>query len=674
MATLPSHDQSTRCFLTQAGWLALIGLLAAGLPLFLCMPLWVDVTLYDILARNVLRGGVPYRDMFDNNLPGMLWIHLLLRPLLGWSSVALRAVDVLVVGSTIWLLVRFTGHFRVWAALLLVAFYLSTTEWCHCQRDVWALLPAMRALQLRFFQVVNSANWSGRKVFFLSLLEGLLWGAAVWIKPFIMIPAITSWLMSVCLTRREAVDVGKQVTIGALGLLAGGLLAGGAGIAWLVQSGGWPYFVEVFRDWNPRYFVMADPWPSRLVDFVLRFFPWNLVHLLAIPVALTILSDEWKSSARVSPRAALLAAMYLGWFVQAHFFQQNFDYLLTPPVMLALAVLASRPWWRDRPALTGALVTLFLGAALVWHPVLNGNRLVLWKRCLAEGSTAELRDLLTLSTRVETPCWTRLEKLATELSTLDLHDGELTCPTESTVPLYLALDLKPSTRFVMLQSIIGFFPTHWPDIRQELRASRQRYVVGDVRRAGLRGAQETAMQPGDPLALPPDFPAEWKNVYPWSKSAVFRQGGYFVYPSHGSEVHSFEHWIPDSSQHDGGPVRRLLDERARADQSDPICRPPVVLPGHARHSRRRNGQPAAWGVRPRAGRALPRRTNCDRPPTGVSNAPRPGQLRPSCPQAPSSPRARGASLCLRPASPTDRTRHPFLKTSNASRRRPARWT
>jgi hypothetical protein len=35
-------------------WGLLVSLLAVGLPLFLPMPLWTDVTLYDIAARNVL--------------------------------------------------------------------------------------------------------------------------------------------------------------------------------------------------------------------------------------------------------------------------------------------------------------------------------------------------------------------------------------------------------------------------------------------------------------------------------------------------------------------------------------------------------------------------------------------------------------------------------------------
>lgn len=56
-------------------WFTLAVLLNIGLPLFLSMPIWCDVTHFDICARHLLRGGVYYRDIFDTNLPKMLWFH-----------------------------------------------------------------------------------------------------------------------------------------------------------------------------------------------------------------------------------------------------------------------------------------------------------------------------------------------------------------------------------------------------------------------------------------------------------------------------------------------------------------------------------------------------------------------------------------------------------------------
>lgn len=77
------------------GWLLPAGLLAVlclvGVPLFLAMaPSW-DSTHYDLVARRVLRGGTMYRDTFDTNPPGIVWVHMAVRASLGWGFARLKA-------------------------------------------------------------------------------------------------------------------------------------------------------------------------------------------------------------------------------------------------------------------------------------------------------------------------------------------------------------------------------------------------------------------------------------------------------------------------------------------------------------------------------------------------------------------------------------------------------
>src|SRR3990172_4424772 len=200
-------DRSLLC-----AWLALGTLFAAGLPLFLCMATEVDVTLYDLCARNLLDGGVHYRDVWENNFPGIVWLHVAIRRVLGWSSESIRLVDVLIVGADIWLLARWLGRWgrplptQVWAAVVLWVFYFSTTEWCHCQRDTWMLLPALWGLALRSGQIKRMGDRAGGawRVFAAAALEGLCWGAVIWIKPYGIIPALGCWLTSIwCAHRAE---------------------------------------------------------------------------------------------------------------------------------------------------------------------------------------------------------------------------------------------------------------------------------------------------------------------------------------------------------------------------------------------------------------------------------------------------------------------------------------
>ena len=143
-------------------WLArvvLVAALAAGVPPFLRMPPWCDLTLYDVAARSLLAGGVHYRDVFDTNMPGFVWALTAVRVTLGWSVEAARAVDLLIVAGAVLLLDRLAARAgadraaRAWAVAGAAMFYPFTSEFNHCQRDVWMLLPALAAVAVRVRRV-----------------------------------------------------------------------------------------------------------------------------------------------------------------------------------------------------------------------------------------------------------------------------------------------------------------------------------------------------------------------------------------------------------------------------------------------------------------------------------------------------------------------------------------
>ena len=86
------------------GWIVAAVVLVIGVPLFLCMPPWNDVTLHDMAVRAMLRGGVHYRDVFDTNLPGIDWAMAGVRAAFGWSYEVLRAFDLVVIAAEVGLL------------------------------------------------------------------------------------------------------------------------------------------------------------------------------------------------------------------------------------------------------------------------------------------------------------------------------------------------------------------------------------------------------------------------------------------------------------------------------------------------------------------------------------------------------------------------------------------
>jgi hypothetical protein len=379
-----------------------------------------------------------------------------------------------------------------WFVAALALLYPFTSEFSHCQRDVWMLLPAAIATRLRLRSVVELR-------FRYSLVEGFVWGLAVWIKPHVLVPAVCVWLDSIITAkhRKKAFDL--------LGLITGGVLAGIPGMIWLRGTGAWPYFIDIFTRWNPEY--TAQTWadlPQRL-RAVLDFFPpWGVLHLAAVPLALQSLLACRRSNGSHTAARSVLSALYLGWLSQAVILQRGFDYVRLPDTILALAVLAARGWSVGFVFFTWIIVVsglLNLGDAVPdtanairriepnvqplrfeKHPMFDPDVVRLWPRCWREGSSPELRDRLGWYVNVHCGTkWTDLEAIAGYLRTVDppLQDRELTCWHDSTHPLYLMLDAEPSTRYMHFGTVLPL-RSKLDTIRNEVVTSRQRPPPDDV--------------------------------------------------------------------------------------------------------------------------------------------------------------------------------------------------
>jgi hypothetical protein len=530
-------------------WTALLLALAVGLPLFLCMPLYFDTLHYDLCARKLLRGGVLYRDAFDNNLPGVIWVHAAVRAALGWRPEALRLADFGLLALAVVLLLRWVpapeGRWspaRVGAAAALALFYLFTPEFCHCQRDGWMLLPAVAALCLRDRQLRCEAA-GGAAALGWSALEGLCWGAAFWVKPFVAVPALACWLAGLALRggrRRALLDAG--------GLLAGGLLAGGLGLAWLAASGAWRPFWDIVLGWNSEYAAVTYgryPRHIALLLWALQFFPWSLVHVPAVVAALAALVRAVRGRGTVSaasPSRALLAAFYLGWLIQATLIQRSWDYVMVTTVFPAVVLVAGALQTEWRPSLRGRALLTFVVLAVIITPGLRPQRLALWARCWQEGSTPELRDRLALNAGAGGSAdWQDLQRVADFLRSEGVGDGELTCLSGCTHPLYLEMNLEPSTRYSQVAATPVYFASRAEQIRGELEASRSRYVVSDLAEKMLTYEHALEEVPGEPLALPPHFPPQYLSTYPWCEQLVFRSGRYVVHRVRGPVTKFWEH-------------------------------------------------------------------------------------------------------------------------------------
>ncbi|MGL4554963.1 MAG: hypothetical protein ACRC33_27670 [Gemmataceae bacterium] len=440
----------------------LVILLAVHVPPSVCMPPDIDVVQWDVCTRGVFRGGALYRDVLENNLPGMLWWQGLVRATLGWRSEAIRVADLLIVAAcavllTRWLPADAPRAARVLVPACLAGFYLGTSEWCHAQRDVWMLLPVLIALRRRSRLVEGAAgSFAG------SAAEGVLWGLAVWIKPVALVLALACWAASLRGLNRRAADLG--------GLLVGGVAAGAGGLVWLAWTGAWADFWDVMLVWNREYAAFDYTGGQRLAVYgaiVARFFPWPFAHLVAVPIA-----SGWL---RAGGGRGLLAALYLAWLGSAVLIQHPFDYVHAPPLLLATALIAIDA--AADPPRRLALAAFLAACMLLRLGPLTGPRLAVWGRCWTEGSTPALRDRLGLLNRVR---WEALEGVRGELRRRGVADGELSVLSMHGLSLFLDPGIRPATRYLAVQNCVIAFRRQRGRVLDDLAASRQRFLFVDA--------------------------------------------------------------------------------------------------------------------------------------------------------------------------------------------------
>ena len=502
-------------------------------PLFVSKPLTSDTVLYDLQAKTVLDGGVAYRDILEPNLPGAIWTHMALRSVIGPSSEAIRIVDLFVLGLNLTLLSLWMKRSgigstaRLITATILLIFYVSMSEWCHCQRDSWMLLPALCGLHLRWrhHQLrIQAAQTAPQQIEFRGFLEGTIWAFAFWLKPFTAVAGVGCLLISAVAANNR-----RRLTRDLLGVLKGGVFIGTVGIAWLWFTGAWPWLVQTMTEWNPEYFATGrNRWSLKRLQFMhIRFYPWLLIHLIAVPITLAQIANWFRKqrSDHDATRIAMLNAFYLGWFFQSIMFQHLMDYIHVPAVLLAATAIVNHRDWTIPMPVRRVAVAMFLFVAVFSSHLIQPAVATRWFSCLTAGSTVANRSVLS---DANFPNWNEMEPVIDFLKTQDLSDGELTCYNVHTIHIYDRLGLKPSTRYVGLSSLITLFPSRQQQLANALQTSRQKLIVTELVESGLRVHEATAST-DSPTAFPPAFPAMVEPTFPWTHPVIFRSGRYLVH-------------------------------------------------------------------------------------------------------------------------------------------------
>jgi hypothetical protein len=480
---------------------------------------------------------------------------------------------------------------QVWTVVALAGFYLTRGESNHCQPDVWMLLPPLVALHLRRRQLEALARGSlaVRSGMVLSVLEGIFWAAGCLFKPFVAVPALVTWLVAVRLSWGMGSGWGQRLLRDAASVLVGGLLVGALWQGALLASGNWSRYWEQIHEFRD-YYALADDFPTRfwrllaperlweslLVGCLLAalgillllmlprrkqprtIFMVLLVSLGVIPcllvvgrlttftlafsmlAGLCVLLSLLRPVRGKVPHSAslvampLLASLFLGWLIQATFIQFRLEYHLIPVVLLAISLLAGsltlpeyRPWgW--------AGLLLFGVFGVLNDPPITADefagwrdRVSQWSRCWTDvAGTGSLHDDLAVS--YVSPTLTELDRVIEFLRSRGVRDREVACWNSTTVVLYLRLQVRPPSRFLLPDVHMSIYPHKRKLIVEELKAARPRYILLDMIAMGVPPEQARTVHPDGPFAYPPVFSKELIEEYPLSEPVVFRAGRYYV--------------------------------------------------------------------------------------------------------------------------------------------------
>src|SRR5262249_38423603 len=148
------------------------------------------------------------------------------------------------------------------------------------------------------------------------------------------------------------------------------------GITWLYRTGAMPYYWDIVRGWLPEYNRLSTIPGWTFISFA-QFFPWSVVHLLAIPLscqrvyqAVVTPGDELQARPAIAT-GGLTAISYLAWLSQSTFLQHGFSYHHVPPIFLGILVVSSWEGLVPRTLLRRLNVQFVIIGFLLLHPMLR---------------------------------------------------------------------------------------------------------------------------------------------------------------------------------------------------------------------------------------------------------------------------------------------------------------
>lgn len=365
---------------------ALVGLVFAPLALLLVAVAGLslrwrmvhDFPLFHFWALQMERfGAVPYRDFHDTSMPGVFLFHRLMTSVVGYSDLAFRCVDLLLLALALALvaaiLARLSRRVAFVAVVLVGLAYLSGGAPLAMQRDYLGLIPVLAAVWLAGSGRLDRVS--------RTLGVGALVGVACTIKPHLglALPSLLLWLWfdarpADAEPPRDGLARGFWICWWAgLGLLVPVLGA----LGWIAWLGGLPAFWELFSEYLPEYLRLLTPelhatWSGDRPRVLWQGFRalgghagWLAPGFLGFYLALY----EAELDAAGRRRVRLLGALCITFAIYPALAGQFFPYHWTPFHLLAAmaASLCAIPLPRTLPDARRVLPVALLAASAAFN-------------------------------------------------------------------------------------------------------------------------------------------------------------------------------------------------------------------------------------------------------------------------------------------------------------------
>jgi hypothetical protein len=331
-----------------------------------------DQGIYALVARSVLEGDMPYRDVFDFKPPGIYLIYGISRAIFGraWWGIRLLEVGGLVgtiigmqaIANRLWQ----RPHVGLLAGALTALVHAQLDFWHTAQPETFGGMLTIAGIWL----AVRHDRVRRRDL----VLIGIVFGVAGLLKPPLsgggaVVAGFIAW-------QRARPLAGAQPRFGAaapplLWVLLGGVLPFAICLSWFYARGALVDLYDIFAIYTPHYTALAWKDSTLLGLLYHAFSQWLLNFCSLITVGLLLGLASWRhcyARPGIALICAVIAMQLLGVALQGKFFP--YHYAASWPLTSMLAALA----WCHYAALAAARGRAYLGALLVFALLVTSLR------------------------------------------------------------------------------------------------------------------------------------------------------------------------------------------------------------------------------------------------------------------------------------------------------------